>query len=114
MRDLKTLKRQRRHARVRAKVFGTTERPRLSVFKSNKQIYAQIIDDTKSSTIACADSMKMKDAKLLEKGQMVGRAIAEKAKKVGVDKVVFDRGGFQYTGVIETFAESARKGGLTF
>ena len=112
--NLKQERRQRRHARIRYKISGTLDRPRLSVFKSNKQIYAQIIDDEKSVTMTCADSMKMTEKKMTEKAELVATEIALKAKKIGVDSVVFDRGGFEYTGVIKLFADSARKAGLIF
>ena len=112
--NLKTKMRQRRHIRIRAKISGTTDRPRLSVFKSNKQIYAQIIDDTVSKTLAEANSMKMDKKTLTQKAEDVGKKIADAAKKKGISSVVFDKGGFKYSGVIKTLADSARSGGLTF
>lgn len=95
----------RRHKKIRSVLSGTAERPRLSVFKSNKFIYAQIIDDVKGHTIAQASS---KDAKEL------GIEIAKKAKTLKIDKIVFDRSGYLYTGKIKAVADSAREGGLKF
>lgn len=104
----------RRKARIRAKIFGTSERPRLAVFKSHKYIYAQIIDDTKGHTLVSADSSKSKAKTPVERAKEVGVAIAQKAKAAGVTKVVFDRGGFLYTGKIKMVADAAREGGLQF
>jgi large subunit ribosomal protein L18 len=102
-------KRDRRHSRIRAKVSGTQERPRLAVFKSNRYVYAQLIDDVAGTTIASATSLGGKlDAR------SVGKEIAKKAADKGVKKVVFDRGGFIYTGVVAQIAEGAREGGLEF
>src|SRR3990167_4869387 len=95
----------RRHKRIRAKVKGTSERPRLAVYKSNRYLEAQIIDDTIGKTIFSA---KMKEASKL------GSEIAKRAKEKGIDKVVFDRGGFRYTGSIAVLADAARKGGVEF
>ncbi|MBO4554823.1 MAG: 50S ribosomal protein L18 [Clostridia bacterium] len=109
-----------RHARVRKKVFGTEERPRLSVFRSENHIYAQIIDDVKGNTL-CAASTVEKDvaakvAKLSksEAAKVVGKAVAEKALKLGIKAVVFDRGGYLYTGRVQALAEGAREAGLEF
>jgi large subunit ribosomal protein L18 len=101
----KQLKIARRHGKIRSTLSGTSERPRLSVFKSHKYIYAQIIDDTKGHTLAQASS---DDAKA------VGIDIAKKAKTLKIVKVVFDRGGYLYTGKIKAIADSAREGGLEF
>lgn len=109
----KTIKRTTRHARIRAKISGTAEMPRLSVYKSNKYIYAQIIDDTKGATLASASSIKSKGT-MMEAAKEVGKEIAVNAKKVGISKVAFDRGGFIYTGKIQVLADSAREAGLTF
>jgi large subunit ribosomal protein L18 len=103
---------------VRAKVKGTTERPRLSVFRSNKQIYAQIIDDQKNHTLAAASSLD-KDiasdkASKSETAKMVGKLVAERAKEQNVESVVFDRNGYIYHGRIVSLAEGAREGGLKF
>jgi large subunit ribosomal protein L18 len=97
--------RQRRHNRIRAKVKGTKERPRLAVYKSNRYLEVQVIDDSVGRTLA---SVKIDDAK------KAGEEIAKKAKAAGVDAVVFDRGGFRYTGAIATLADAAREGGLKF
>lgn len=107
-------KRTRRHARIRARVQGTKDRPRLAVYRSNRFIYAQLIDDGASTTLAASDSRSVKGASARERAEAVGKAIAEAAKKKGVEKVVFDRGGFQYQGVIAALAEGARKAGLQF
>ena len=113
-------KAQRRYKikkRVRKNIFGTAETPRLSVFRSNKQIYAQIIDDVTGKTLASSGSLKNEDAQKVNKttqAEMVGKLIAEKAKESGVEKVVFDRNGYLYHGRIKSLAESARKEGLKF
>ncbi len=101
----KQMKIARRHKRIRATISGTTERPRLSVFRSNKFIYAQLIDDEKGHTFAQAQAV---DAKT------VGVELAKKAKALKIDKVVFDRGGYLYTGKIKAVADAAREGGLIF
>ena len=110
----KVKKRTRRHARIRAKIKGTESRPRLCVFRSNTAIYAQIINDEKGVTIASCDSRKVSGANALERAHAVGGDIASLAKKVGIEKVVFDRGGFLFAGAIKEVAEGARKGGLIF
>lgn len=104
-------------SRVRGKVRGTAERPRLSVFRSNKQIYAQIIDDNSGKTLAAASSAKMSDAtgiNKIEQAAKVGAAIAEQAKAAGVEVVVFDRNGYLYHGRVKQLAEAAREAGLKF
>ncbi len=106
--------RTRRHARIRARVIGTGERPRLAVFRSNRFVYAQLIDDAKGVTIAASDSRKVKGATPRERATAVGKEIAEQAKKKGVSLAVFDRGGFQYQGIIAALADSAREAGLSF
>jgi len=103
-----------RHKRIRAKISGTMSTPRLSVFRSNKNVYAQIIDDTKGVTIVGLSSEKVKGKGLMEKSGNVGREIAKLAKEKGIEKIVFDRGGFIYTGKIKALAEGAREGGLKF
>lgn len=110
----KTRKLQTRHARVRARVSGTTERPRLAVYKSNTQIIAQVIDDTTSKTIAHVESKRVSGKTPLERAQESGKVIAKAAQEHGVTKVVFDRGGFTYTGTIKAFADAARAAGLNF
>jgi len=108
-------KRLRRHRRVRGKVFGTKERPRLCVFRSNKHIYCQIIDDEEGKTLVSANDIKItKKMTKVEKAREVGRLIAKKAKEKGIEKVVFDRGGYKYHGRVKALAEGAREGGLVF
>ena len=100
---------------VRNKIAGTAERPRLSVFKSNKAIYAQIIDDAKGATIAATSSIDLGiKNNTVEQSKSVGSKLAEKAKAAGIDSVVFDRGGYQYHGQVKALAEGAREGGLKF
>ena len=102
-------------ASIRTKVSGTAERPRLTVFRSNSQIYAQVIDDTKGVTLASASSLGIKDKMTKsEKAALVGKAIAEAAKKAGVNEVVFDRNGYLYHGRVKALADAAREGGLNF
>ncbi|EER90592.1 hypothetical protein BDA96_01G028800 [Sorghum bicolor] len=111
-----------RHARLRKKVSGTTERPRLSVFRSNKHLYAQVIDDTKQCTLASASTMHKTLSKELEYSagptieiaQKIGEVIAKSCLEKGITKVVFDRGGFLYHGRIKALADSAREHGLEF
>ena len=107
-----------RHARIRSKISGTSEIPRLSVFRSNKQIYAQIIDDEKKSTLVSASSLdkslKLENGGNVEAAKAVGKLLAEKAKKAKITKVVFDRGGYLYHGRVEALAEAAREAGLKF
>jgi large subunit ribosomal protein L18 len=111
--DKKTIQRKRRHARVRGKIRGTAKRPRLAVFRSNKYIYAQLIDDVKAETLVSLGGKEMKGSSV-ERAMAVGEGIAENAKKKGIQKVVFDRGGFLYAGQVKALAEAARKGGLEF
>ena len=105
-----------RHARVRNKVAGTEACPRLSVFRSNSHIFAQIINDEKGTTLVSSSSveLKIKNGGNVESAKLVGKDIAEKAKKVGITKVVFDRGGYQYHGRVEALADAARENGLEF
>jgi len=111
------LQRKKRHKRVRAKIEGTPERPRLNVFRSEKHIYAQIIDDSKGVTLCSASSLE-KDFKgsgsNKEGAAIVGKLIAQRAAKKGIENVVFDRGGFIYHGRVKELAEAAREGGLKF
>ncbi len=114
----KTERRLRIRKRIRKVSFGTTERPRLSIFRSNKEIYAQVIDDTNGVTLAAASSRdkelsKAKGTKT-EVAAVVGKAIAEKAQKAGIDTVAFDRGGNHYHGRVKSLAEGAREAGLKF
>ncbi|MEC2075496.1 50S ribosomal protein L18 [Metabacillus fastidiosus] len=114
----KNATRKKRHARVRAKLSGTTARPRLNVFRSNQHIYAQVIDDTNSVTIASASSLD-KDLNLtstnnVEAAQKVGELVAKRAVEKGIQSVVFDRGGYLYHGRVKALAEAAREAGLQF
>jgi len=112
--NAKQQKRTRRHSRIRAKIVGTAECPRLAVYRSNKFVYAQLIDDEKGATIAAVDSRGEKGASALERAHAVGTKVAEIAKKAKIGRAVFDRGGFLFTGSIKEVAEGAREGGLTF
>jgi len=107
-------KRTRNHRKIRAKVSGTESRPRLAVFKSNTNIYAQIINDDSGITLVQANSKEIKKGSVSEKALEVGRTIAERAKAKKIDKVVFDRGGYKYVGKVRAIAEGAREGGLNF
>lgn len=108
-------RRKRRHKRVRANISGTPERPRLSVFRTNQHIYLQLIDDLAGKTITSASSLELKE-KLSgkEKAAKVAKLIAERAKEKGIQKIVFDRGGFIYLGRVKIIAETLRKEGLQF
>ncbi|MDE2037693.1 MAG: 50S ribosomal protein L18 [Patescibacteria group bacterium] len=103
----------RRKARVRAKLHGTAERPRLAVFKSHRYIYAQLIDDDKGTTLAAADTRSYK-GKPVEKAKALGVDIAKKAKAAKIGKAVFDRSGYLYAGKVKIVADAAREGGLEF
>ena len=113
--------RKRRHARVRAKVSGTAQRPRLNVFRSSAHIYVQVIDDMAGHTLAAASDLDEDVLKAVGDGapktaraKAVGQVIAERAKNIGIETVVFDRGGFLYHGRIKAVADGAREGGLEF
>jgi large subunit ribosomal protein L18 len=107
--------RVRRHARVRRRVVGTAERPRLAVFRSNKHIYAQLIDDAAGRTLAAAGSSALPgDGDKKDAAKRAGADLATRAKSAGVTSVVFDRGGYQYHGRVQALAEAAREGGLDF
>ncbi len=112
--------RQRIHRRIRRKIFGTPERPRLCVFRSLKYIYAQIIDDTQGRTLAAASTIEkqvrgdLRSGCNIQASRLVGKAIAERAKAKGIETVVFDRGGYLYHGRIKALAEAARESGLKF
>ena len=119
----RTIDRKTRHARVRARIQGTTEVPRLSVFRSNKHVVVQLVDDQKGQTLVSATDTtlllgaKKKSStkqKATDRALMVGEILAKKAREKNIMKVVFDRGGFIYTGNIKALAEGARKGGLKF
>jgi large subunit ribosomal protein L18 len=113
--------RERRHRRVRAKISGTAQRPRLNVFRSSAHIYAQVIDDIQSHTIVAASDLEEvvkeragEGATKSARAKAVGEVIAERAKSAGVDAVLFDRGGFLYHGRVKAVADGAREGGLKF
>lgn len=124
MADLKGRKkyeaRQRRKRRVRAKVHGTAERPRLNIFRSNENIFAQVINDDAGHTVAQASTIdtevapQVQDKTKSEAAKVVGQVLAERAKEAGVETVIFDRGGFQYRGRVAALAEGAREAGLKF
>jgi large subunit ribosomal protein L18 len=105
--------RQRRHARVRAKVAGTEARPRLAVYRSNRTTYVQVIDDARGHTLLAADSRGTSGDKKAA-AHAIGKAIAERARAAGIEHVVFDRGGYLYHGRVAALADGAREGGLTF
>ena len=113
--NIKLQKRIRLHKKIRYSISGTAERPRLAVFRSNEYIYAQLINDDTSTTIATANDLKIKDKKSKsERAKQVGKMMADMAKKNNITKVVFDRGGFKYGGRIKILADSAREAGLVF
>ena len=109
-------KRLKRRRRVRAKVHGSAERPRISVFRSNRGIFAQLIDDDSGRTLASVNwtESDLRSLKPMEQANKVGALLAERAKAAGVESVVFDRGGYQYHGRVKALAEGAREGGLKF
>lgn len=109
----KTDTRKRRHMRIRAKISGTNDRPRLAVYRSNRFISVQLIDDVKGATLAQAHGREFPGAQS-KQAAAVGKAIAERAKKAGVSAVVFDRGGYSYAAQIRALADAAREGGLAF
>ncbi len=112
--------RKRRHLRIRKKVFGTSDRPRLNVFRSLNEIYVQIIDDTKGHTLISASTVdkelkkKFKGMTKKEQAKLVGQTIGDRAKDKGIKSVVFDRGGYKYIGRVEALADGARENGLQF
>ena len=108
-------RRLKRRRRVRAKVSGTAERPRISVFRSNRGIFAQLVDDESGRTLAAVNwtERELRDLKPMEQAGRAGRLLAERAKAAGVERVVVDRGGYQYHGRVAALAEGAREGGLT-
>jgi large subunit ribosomal protein L18 len=112
----KELRRERIKRGIRSKISGTGVRPRLSIFRSNNEIYAQIIDDIKGNTLASASSSELKELKgpKVDISRSVGQKLAEKAVTKGISEVVFDRGGYLYHGRIKALAEGAREGGLKF
>ena len=118
MNQVKKDKRKKVRFSIRKKIIGTSERPRLAVFRSNKQIYAQVIDDNSGKTLASASSLSLNDkdrkGPKSDQAKIVGGMIAENAKKSGIEKVVFDRGGFLYHGRVKSLADGARESGLIF
>lgn len=114
MKSKKIARRIRIKYHIRKKVNGTQERPRLSVFRSNKQIYAQVINDKESRTLAAASSLGMEKMAKIEQAQKVGELIAKNALSAGINTVVFDRNGYLYHGRVKELADAARKGGLNF
>ena len=118
MKIMRLTGRAKRHIRVRKKVRGTASRPRLSVFRSARHIYAQVIDDTTGRTLATASTLeparRKQRTKPLESAKNIGKSVAEKAKKAGIEEVVFDRGGYRYHGRVASVAEGAREAGLKF
>ncbi|MBI2046335.1 MAG: 50S ribosomal protein L18 [Parcubacteria group bacterium] len=115
IKNKKIEKRERRHKRIRAKVQGTDIRPRLSVFKSNKYLYGQLINDDKGVTVAAvSDTAISEKGTKTERARLLGKMLADAAMKKKITTAVFDRGGFIYTGRIKAFAEGAREGGLLF
>lgn len=116
----RSVARNKRHQRVRKLISGTSDRPRMSVFRSVAEIYVQLIDDEAGVTLTSASSIdhdlkvQMESLKKSEQARLVGKTIAERAKAIGINQVVFDRGGFRYIGRVKTLADAAREGGLEF
>jgi len=117
----RSVARGKRHARVRRKVVGSTDRPRLCVFRSHKNIYAQIVDDGAGATLASASSLEKEIAQVAGEGKgklglskAVGKAVAARAQEKGIKKVCFDRGGYRFHGRVKALAEAAKEGGLDF
>ena len=117
---VKTARRSKIRRRVRSKISGTAEKPRLCIFKSSKHLYAQLIDDQAQATIAAVSTLskdltkELKGKPRLEAAGIIGEFIGKKAKELGVSQVVFDRSGYKYHGIVKNVAEGARKGGLQF
>ena len=113
--NIKTEKRARLHKKIRSRVSGTAECPRLAVFRSNRYMYAQLIDDVLAITLASASDIALTDTmSKVERATSVGKKLAEEAKKKKITTVVFDRGGFSYRGRVQALADGAREGGLSF
>jgi len=110
----KFVKRLQRQQRIRAKISGTASRPRLSIYRSNTNIYAQLIDDVSGKTLCSASDIKVQDGTKSQKAGKVGEEIATKAKALKIDTIVFDRGGFAYHGRVKALADAARSAGLQF
>jgi large subunit ribosomal protein L18 len=111
--DIKREMRVRRHRRVRKHVSGTAQRPRLAIYRSNRHIYAQLVDDHSAVTVAAASDLAAGGGNKIERAKQVGQAIAERARAAGIDRAVFDRGGRLYHGRVKAVAEGAREGGLS-
>jgi large subunit ribosomal protein L18 len=111
--EAKRASRVKRHLRVRRKITGTAERPRLAVYRSNRHIYAQLVDDLAARTLAAASDLEGTDEDKTARAKGVGQALAEKARAAGVERAVFDRGGRLYHGRVRALAEGAREGGLS-
>ena len=109
-------RRLKRRRRVRAKIYGTAERPRISVFRSNRGIFAQLVDDDRGHTLAAVNwtEAELRDLTGAEQARKAGAVLAERAKAAGIESVVFDRGGYQYHGRVKAFADGAREAGLNF
>lgn len=117
MKNIKKLQREKRKKRIRAKIYGTSERPRLSVFRSLKHIYAQLIDDKAGKTLVAASDLELKKDKKMTKKMIareVGKLIAEKAKEKNIKQIIFDRNGYKYHGRVKELADGARENGLIF
>ena len=112
MTDARGAARIRRHARVRKKVDGGPERPRLAVYRSNRHVYVQLIDDVSAVTVAAAADIEVKGSSPIDRAKAVGGLIASRAKDAGIERVVFDRGGRRYHGRVAAVADGAREGGL--
>jgi large subunit ribosomal protein L18 len=110
----KEARRLQRRRRVRAKITGTATRPRLAVFRSNNGVFAQLIDDLSGRTLVGVEWTEFRGVSKMEQAEKVGTAIAERAKAAGIERAVFDRGGYQYHGRVKALAEAAREGGLAF
>ena len=112
----KQYRKARRHKRIRAKISGTQDRPRLSIFRSNQHLYSQLIDDINGRTLLSVSDLKTKKSKtpLKQKAKDLGLLLAEKAKQANIKAVVFDRGGYKFHGIVKEFANAAREGGLKF
>ncbi|GMQ95046.1 MAG: 50S ribosomal protein L18 [Patescibacteria group bacterium] len=114
VKNTKIKKRTRRHNKIRARISGVSRTPRLSVFRSNKYIYAQLIDDSKGVTLVASSDKGISGKTRVERAKKTGLSLAEKAKGKKISRAVFDRGGFMYTGRVKALAEGAREGGLIF
>jgi large subunit ribosomal protein L18 len=111
--EAKRAARVRRHSRVRKSISGTAERPRLAVYRSNRHIYAQLVDDVAARTLVAASDLPGGEGHKADRAKRVGRALAEQAKTLGISRAVFDRGGRLYHGRVKAVADGAREGGLT-